>query len=189
MDGLFGPNILTSSQLACQFSQQTAAPVSQRSWVQIPYGPEFFSGPIFNYSFQQCSQLRGSLTFVSSPQCKYMNFIYLKSLKAHELRIFFNRVQFLYRMHWKAYFFFNPDTTTRSKDTYNFKSTKNPPRIDQLKEFEDDMLKMIFTKRFQTFRLNSFLVILNSFFFRFQSIFVQIKVIYFFFQKRENQTF
>ena len=25
------------------------APVSQRSWVQIPYGPEFFSGPIYNY--------------------------------------------------------------------------------------------------------------------------------------------
>ena len=22
--------------------------VSQRSWVQIPYGPEFFSGPIYN---------------------------------------------------------------------------------------------------------------------------------------------
>ena len=30
----------------------SAAPVSQRSWVQIPYGPEFFSGPIYNYSFQ-----------------------------------------------------------------------------------------------------------------------------------------
>ena len=29
-----------------------AAPVSQRSLVQIPYGPEFFSGPIYNYSFQ-----------------------------------------------------------------------------------------------------------------------------------------
>ena len=28
------------------------APVSQRSWVQIPYGPEIFPGPIFNYSFQ-----------------------------------------------------------------------------------------------------------------------------------------
>ena len=54
-------------------------PVTIISWVQIPYGPEFFSGPIFNYSFQQCSQLRGSLNFISSPQCKYMNFIYLKS--------------------------------------------------------------------------------------------------------------
>ena len=43
LDCLFGPNILTSSQLV------SAAPVSQRSWVKIPYGPEFFPGPIFNY--------------------------------------------------------------------------------------------------------------------------------------------
>ena len=40
LDGLFGPNILTSSQLACQLSWQNAAPVSQRPWIQIPYGPE-----------------------------------------------------------------------------------------------------------------------------------------------------
>ena len=45
--------------------------------------PEFFSGPIFNYSFQQCSQQRGSLNFISSLQCKYMNFIYLKSSFKH----------------------------------------------------------------------------------------------------------
>ena len=38
--------------------------------------------------------------------------------------------QFLRRMHWKAYFFFNPDTATHSEDTHDFKSTKNPPRID-----------------------------------------------------------
>ena len=44
---------------------------------------------------------------------------------------------------WKAYFFLNPDTTTHSKDTYGFKSTKNPPPIDELKKFEHDMLKII----------------------------------------------
>ena len=32
------------------------------------------SGPIYNYQFQQCSQLRGSLNFISPPQCKYVNF-------------------------------------------------------------------------------------------------------------------
>ena len=36
LDGLFGPKLMTSSQLACQFSWQSAAPVSQRSWVQNP---------------------------------------------------------------------------------------------------------------------------------------------------------
>ena len=31
------------------FRYDTPAPVSHRSWVQIPYRPEFFSGLIFNY--------------------------------------------------------------------------------------------------------------------------------------------
>ena len=39
---LFVPNSFTSSQLACQLNWQNAAPVSQRSWVQIPYEPEIF---------------------------------------------------------------------------------------------------------------------------------------------------
>ena len=46
LDDVFGPNILTSSELACQVSWQSSAPVSQWSWVQIQYGPEFFSGLI-----------------------------------------------------------------------------------------------------------------------------------------------
>ena len=46
-DGFFGTNIRTSSQLACYVCWWSAAPVSQRSWVQIPYGPEFVSGLIF----------------------------------------------------------------------------------------------------------------------------------------------
>ena len=75
--------VLYSFVQFCTFlSWQSAAPVSQRSWVQILYGPEFFfSGPIFNYLFSgvlSCEDLLNS--FNSSPQCKYMNFIYLKSL-------------------------------------------------------------------------------------------------------------
>ena len=42
LDGLFRPNIMTSSQLACQLSRQSTASVLQRSWVQIPYRLEFF---------------------------------------------------------------------------------------------------------------------------------------------------
>ena len=55
----------------------------------------------------------------------------------------------LRRMRWKAYFFLNPDTITHSKDTYGFKSTKNPPPIDESKGFEDDMLKMIQSTKFK----------------------------------------
>ena len=62
-DGLFGPNILTSSQWACQLSWQSAALVSQRSWFQTTCGPEFFSSPIFNYQFSSvlaCEDLLNS---------------------------------------------------------------------------------------------------------------------------------
>ena len=57
--------------------------------------------------------------------------------------------QFLRRMRWKAHFFLNPDTTPCSKETYGFKSTKNPPPIEELKDFEDDMLKMIQSVKFK----------------------------------------
>ena len=52
-------------------------------------------------------------------------------------------------MRWKAYFFLNPDTSTSSKNTYGFKSTKNPPPIDELKEFKDDMLKKVQSTKFK----------------------------------------
>ena len=57
--------------------------------------------------------------------------------------------QFLRRMRWKAHFFLNPDTTSCSKETYGFKSTKNPPPVEELKDFEDDMLKMIQSVKFK----------------------------------------
>ena len=52
-------------------------------------------------------------------------------------------------MHWKAHFFLNPDTTSPSKETYGFKSTKNSSPIEELKDFEDDMLKMIQSVKFK----------------------------------------
>ena len=55
---------------------------------------------------------------------------------------------FLRRMRWKAHFFLNPSTASSSKQTYGFKSTKNPPPIDELKDFEDNMLNMIQSTKF-----------------------------------------
>ena len=52
-------------------------------------------------------------------------------------------------MRWKAHSFLNPDTTSFTKETYGFKSTKNPPSIEELKDFEDDMLKMIQSVKFK----------------------------------------
>ena len=67
---------------------------------------------------------------------------------------------FLRRMRWKAYFFLNPDVSTTSKDTYGFKSTKNPPPVDELKEFEDDMLKMVQSTKF--IQVNPFVIKLKN---------------------------
>ena len=58
-------------------------------------------------------------------------------------------VWFLRRMRWKAQFFLNPGTNSSSKETYGFKSTKNPTPIEELKDFEDDMLKMIQSVKFK----------------------------------------
>ena len=52
-------------------------------------------------------------------------------------------------MRWKAYFFLNPSTSTASKDTYGFKPTKISPPIDELKDFEDDMLKLVQSTKFK----------------------------------------
>ena len=51
LGGLFGSKIMTNSQMACYLSWYSAAPVWQRSWVQIPYGPESFFRPFFKYQF------------------------------------------------------------------------------------------------------------------------------------------
>ena len=52
-------------------------------------------------------------------------------------------------MRWKAYFFLNPGTISSTKDIYGFKSAKNPPPGEELKEFENDMLKMIQSTKFK----------------------------------------
>ena len=56
---------------------------------------------------------------------------------------------FLRRMRWKAFFFLNPDTSTSFKETYGFRSAKNPPPIEELKQFEDDMQRLIQSTKFK----------------------------------------
>ena len=44
---------------------------------------------------------------------------------------------------WKAFHFLNPKTYTDKKETFGFTSTKPAPILPELKEFEDEMLKLI----------------------------------------------
>ena len=71
----------------------------------------------------------------------------LPSQNDYRQRLIEKTEQFLRRMRWKAYFFLNPSTISNTKDTYGFKSAKNPPPVEELKEFENDMLKMIQSTR------------------------------------------
>ena len=73
----------------------------------------------------------------------------LPSQNDYRQRLIEKTEQFLRRMRWKAYFFLNPSTISNTKDTYGFKSAKNPPPVEELKEFENDMLKMIQSTKFK----------------------------------------
>ena len=50
--------------------------------------------------------------------------------------------QFLKNVTWRAYFTLNPKPTT-AKQTFGFNSSENPPRVPELKDFQDCMIDLI----------------------------------------------
>ena len=50
--------------------------------------------------------------------------------------------EFLRRMRWKAFHFLNP-VTAADKETFGFKTKNCPPTIEEMKPFEEGMMKMI----------------------------------------------
>ncbi len=50
---------------------------------------------------------------------------------------------FMRNIRWRTFFYLNPEITTEQKETYGFKSTKSPPSIPELKEFENGMLHLV----------------------------------------------
>ncbi len=51
--------------------------------------------------------------------------------------------EFIRRMRWKAYFYLNPNATQNRKQTFGFKSKNSPPAIEELKKFEEIMLRLV----------------------------------------------
>ena len=49
---------------------------------------------------------------------------------------------FLQRMRWKASHFLHPATDSSTKETFGFKTTKSPPPVKELMEFEEKLLKL-----------------------------------------------
>ena len=56
---------------------------------------------------------------------------------------------------WRSFFFLNPKATTENKETYGFKSTKPPPFVPELREFEDSMLNLVQNVEFKRFTCNT----------------------------------
>ncbi|KAJ8029045.1 hypothetical protein HOLleu_28339 [Holothuria leucospilota] len=50
---------------------------------------------------------------------------------------------FLRNVIWRTYFFLNPEASVNKNEHYGFRSTKAPPQIPELKEFEDGMMSLI----------------------------------------------
>ena len=58
-------------------------------------------------------------------------------------QLIFKTEKFLKNLRWRSFFFLNPEIRPNYKETYGFQTTKPPPRVPELKEFEDEMIKMI----------------------------------------------
>ena len=56
---------------------------------------------------------------------------------------------FIKCMRWKAHFFLHPSESKKTANNYNHKSTKSPPQVDEIKPFEDDLLKMLENVKFR----------------------------------------
>ena len=56
---------------------------------------------------------------------------------------------FVKNIRWRAFFYLNPDLRMDHKETYGFISTKPPPIIPELKEFENDLVDLIQNIKFR----------------------------------------
>ena len=77
------------------------------------------------------------------------NFDYsTKNIPIHNNKLYFKTIinkteKFIRNLRWRSFFYLNPDIKGNEKETYGFRSTKPAPSVRELKEFEDELLKMI----------------------------------------------
>ena len=62
---------------------------------------------------------------------------------------------------WHVFFKLNPQITSKGKETFGFNSTRAPPRLKELKEFEKDLVKLVQNIKFRK-RSNQFMKTLNT---------------------------
>ena len=86
-----------------------------------------------------------------------MKNIPLPSEDSYKYKLIAKTEQLLKQMRWKAFFFektvshnnSNNNTTSDNQNKYNLKSRRCPPQIEGLKNFENDLIKMIENIKFK----------------------------------------
>ena len=90
-----------------------------------------------------------------------MKNIPLPSKETYIYKLIEKTEMFVKRMRWKAFFFDKEDDNNSQNNNYIYKTRKCPPQIQELKEFESDLFKMIENIEFRT-ASNEFLNILRD---------------------------
>ena len=68
--------------------------------------------------------------------------------KVYQQKLIESMEKFVRSIRWRSFFFLNPTTTTSKKETFGFNSTKSPPNIPELKEFEEGLVKIAQSVKF-----------------------------------------
>ena len=71
------------------------------------------------------------------------NNISIPSKKDYLQRLIESTDKFIRSIRWRTFFFLNPNATKNDKKTFGFSSTKTPPTLQELKEFEDGLLDLV----------------------------------------------
>ena len=99
----------------------------------------FFKGTYTNQPFEQ---FNFGYSAKNIPICSEKQ--YIKAL--------INKTEkFVKNLRWRTFFFLNPDLENSTKETYGFNSTKSPPFIPELKEFEHGLALLIENMKFRKF--------------------------------------
>ena len=82
------------------------------------------------------------------------NFNYsTKNIPIHTNKTYFKAIiskteTFIRNIRWRAFFYLNPDLKCKDKETFGFRSTKPAPIVPELKDFEEGLLNIIQTIKF-----------------------------------------
>ena len=78
-----------------------------------------------------------------------LKYIPVPSKSSYHLKIIGKIENVIKRMHWKAHFFINDDSTETKREKYGFKSKQYLSQIKELDMFEKDLLELVKPVKFR----------------------------------------